>query len=78
MVEGRGSRDFRTAKTMMFRRPDLFERILDINADAVADYLNAQIAAGAQAVQIFDTWGGMLPDIPHAMSTAGWQPTEWK
>lgn len=62
MVEGRGSRDFRTAKTMMFRRPDLFERILDINADAVADYLNAQIAAGAQAVQIFDTWGGMLAD----------------
>lgn len=47
---------------MMFRRPDLFERILDINADAVADYLNAQIAAGAQAVQIFDTWGGMLAD----------------
>ncbi len=41
---------------------DLFERILDINADAVADYLNAQIAAGAQAVQIFDTWGGMLAD----------------
>ena len=38
------------------------ERILDINADAVADYLNAQIAAGAQAVQIFDTWGGMLAD----------------
>ena len=62
MVEGRGSRDFRTAKTMMFRRPDLFERILDINAQAVADYLNAQIAAGAQAVQIFDTWGGMLAD----------------
>ena len=62
MIEGRGSRDFRTAKTMMFRRPDLFERVLDINADAVAAYLNAQIAAGAQAVQIFDTWGGMLAD----------------
>ncbi len=62
MIEGRGSRDFRTAKTMMFRRPDLFERVLDINADAVAAYLNAQIAAGAQTVQIFDTWGGMLAD----------------
>lgn len=62
MVEGRGSRDFRTAKTMMFRRPDLFEKILDVNAEAVAAYLNAQIAAGAQAVQIFDTWGGMLAD----------------
>ena len=62
MIEGRGSRDFRIAKTMMFRRPDLFERVLDVNAQAVARYLNAQIEAGAQAVQIFDTWGGMLAD----------------
>ena len=62
MIEGRGSRDFRTVKTMMYRRPDLFERVLDINAQAVARYLNAQIEAGAQAVQIFDTWGGMLAD----------------
>ncbi len=62
MIEGRGSRDFRTVKTMMYRRPDLFERVLDINAEAVAQYLNAQIEAGAQAVQIFDTWGGMLAD----------------
>ncbi len=62
MVEGRGSRDFRTVKTMMYRRPDLFHRILEENAEAVALYLNAQIKAGAQAVQIFDTWGGMLAD----------------
>lgn len=62
MVEGRGSRDFRTVKTMMYRRPDLFHRILEVNAEAVALYLNAQIRAGAQAVQIFDTWGGMLAD----------------
>ena len=62
MVEGRGSRDFRTVKTMMYRRPDLFEKILEVNAEAVAVYLNAQIKAGAQAVQIFDTWGGMLAD----------------
>jgi uroporphyrinogen decarboxylase len=62
MIEGRGSRDFRTVKTMMYQRPDLLERILDVNANAVAKYLNAQIAAGAQAVQIFDTWGGMLAD----------------
>ena len=60
MIEGRGSRDFRTVKTMMYQRPDLLERVLDVNAKAVATYLNAQIAAGAQAVQIFDTWGGML------------------
>lgn len=62
MIEGRGSRDFRTAKTMMYRRPDLFEKVLDVNAQAVAAYLNAQIEAGAQAIQIFDTWGGMLAD----------------
>ena len=62
MVEGRGSRDFRTVKQMMYTRPDLFERILEVNAEAVAAYLNAQIEAGAQAVQIFDTWGGMLAD----------------
>lgn len=60
MVEGKGSRDFRLVKTMMYQRPDLFERVLDVNAQAVAQYLNAQIEAGAQAVQIFDTWGGML------------------
>ena len=41
---------------------DLFEKILEVNAEAVAVYLNAQIKAGAQAVQIFDTWGGMLAD----------------
>lgn len=62
MIEGRGSRDFRTVKTMMYRRPDLLHSILDVNARAVASYLNAQIKAGAQAVQIFDTWGGMLAD----------------
>lgn len=60
MIEGRGSRDFRTVKTMMYRRPDLFERVLEVNAEAVAKYLSAQIDAGAQAIQIFDTWGGML------------------
>ena len=62
MVEGRGSRDFRLVKEMMFRRPELFERILEVNAQAVTVYLNAQIAAGARAIQIFDTWGGMLAD----------------
>ena len=45
---------------MLYSRPDLLHRILDVNARAVTAYLNAQIAAGAQAVQIFDTWGGTL------------------
>lgn len=62
MVEGGGSDDFRTVKSMLYRRPDLIHRILQTNAEAVAAYLNAQIAAGAQAVMIFDTWGGALAD----------------
>ncbi len=60
MVEGEGSREFSKAKAMMFDRPDLMERLLDKLIDSVAAYLNGQIAAGAQAVMIFDTWGGML------------------
>jgi len=62
MVEGGGSDDFRQIKTMLYRRPDLLHRILEVNAQAVADYLNAQIEAGAQAVMIFDSWGGALAD----------------
>ncbi|HEX9184193.1 MAG TPA: uroporphyrinogen decarboxylase [Burkholderiales bacterium] len=60
MVEGAGSDDWRTLKTMLYARPDLLHRILEVNARAVTDYLNAQIEAGAQAVMIFDTWGGQL------------------
>ena len=62
MVEGGSSKEFRTIKTMMYSRPDLLHKILDTNAQAVTAYLNAQIDAGAQAVQIFDTWGGVLSD----------------
>lgn len=62
MVEGSGSDDYRLVKTMMYARPDLMHRILAINADAVAAYLNAQIDAGAQAAMVFDSWGGVLAD----------------
>jgi uroporphyrinogen decarboxylase len=62
MVEGAGSDDYRLVKTMLYSRPDLMHRILRVNADAVAAYLNAQIEAGAQAVMIFDSWGGVLAD----------------
>ncbi|MCS4533624.1 uroporphyrinogen decarboxylase [Neisseria montereyensis] len=62
MVEGSSSKEFRTIKGMMYSRPDLLHKILDTNAQAVTAYLNAQIEAGAQAVQIFDTWGGVLSD----------------
>jgi uroporphyrinogen decarboxylase len=60
MVEGGASADFRTVKTMLYRRPDLLHRLLEVNARAVADCLNAQIEAGAQVVMLFDTWGGAL------------------
>ena len=62
MVEGAGSDDYRLVKTMLYRRPDLMHRILEINADAMALYLNTQIEAGAQAVMVFDSWGGVLAD----------------
>ena len=60
MVEGAGSDDWRTLKTLLHTRPDLLHRILEVNASAVADYLNAQIEAGADVVMLFDTWGGIL------------------
>ncbi|RYX88249.1 MAG: uroporphyrinogen decarboxylase [Comamonadaceae bacterium] len=62
MVEGAGSDDYRLVKTMLYQRPDLMHKMLAINAEAVANYLNAQIEAGAQAVMIFDSWGGVLAD----------------
>ncbi len=62
MVEGAGSDDYRLVKSMLYSRPDLMHRILQVNADAVAAYLNAQIDAGAQAVMVFDSWGGVLAD----------------
>jgi uroporphyrinogen decarboxylase len=62
MIEGGGSEDFRTVKTMLYTRPDLMHRVLQVNARAVTDYLNAQIGAGVQAVMLFDTWGGVLSD----------------
>ena len=62
MVEGAGSDDYRLVKTMLYARPDLMHRILAVNAEAVTAYLNAQIDAGAQAVMVFDSWGGVLAD----------------
>ena len=60
MVEGGSSDDYRKVKTMMYDRPDLMHRILSVTTDAVIAYLNAQIDSGAQAVMIFDSWGGAL------------------
>ena len=66
MVEGGSSSDYRRIKTMLYERPDLLHHILSVTADAVTAYLNAQIESGAQAVMIFDSWGG-------ALSTAAYQ-----
>ena len=60
MIEGASSKDFRHIKAMMYKTPELLHQVLSVLADSVTEYLNAQIAAGAQAVQIFDTWGGVL------------------
>jgi uroporphyrinogen decarboxylase len=60
MIEGGGSPDFATVRRMAYGRPDLLQKLVAINARAVATYLDEQIAAGADAVMIFDTWGGLL------------------
>jgi uroporphyrinogen decarboxylase len=60
MIEGGSSKDFRRAKTFLYDEPEAAKVLLDTLAESVKDYLNAQILAGAQAVQIFDSWGGAL------------------
>ncbi len=66
MVEGKGSKDFANFKRMMFAEPDLFHDLLTKVSDTVIAYLNAQAAAGAQALQLFDTWGGVLSPADYA------------
>ncbi len=65
MVEGGSSRDFRNVKAMAFDKPELMHALLARLADEVADYLVAQVNAGAQALQIFDTWGGTLSNAAY-------------
>jgi uroporphyrinogen decarboxylase len=60
MIEGGTSKNFATSKAMLFERPDLMHELLGKVAGAVTGYLNAQVASGAQALMIFDTWGGAL------------------
>lgn len=62
MVEGGGSRDFATVKAFAYRDPEGFGALIDLLVDATAMHLSAQIRAGAEAVQIFDSWAGVLPD----------------
>ncbi len=60
MIEGGSTKEFARAKGMLYEAPETLHRLLDVLTRAVTDYLNAQIDAGAQAVMIFDTWGGVL------------------
>ncbi|HIJ34736.1 MAG TPA: uroporphyrinogen decarboxylase, partial [Gammaproteobacteria bacterium] len=60
MVEGKSSKEYATTKGMLYSDPASLHKILDVTARSVTAYLNAQIAAGAQAVMVFDSWGGAL------------------
>jgi uroporphyrinogen decarboxylase len=61
MIEGSGSRDFAATRTMAWREPALFDRIMDLLVETTVDYLAAQYQAGAEALMLFDTWAGLLP-----------------
>ncbi len=63
MIEGQTSRDFARLKRFAYGRPDAFERLLSLLVEAVARHLIAQVRAGAEAVQIFDSWAGVLPQV---------------
>jgi uroporphyrinogen decarboxylase len=66
MIEGRGSPDFARVRRLLYARPDLLHRVLSVNADAVAAYLAEQVRHGADAVMLFDTWGGLLSSDAYA------------
>ncbi len=72
MVEGGGSKSFSLIKRMLYESPLDLHRLLDILARSAAVYLNAQIAAGAQAVMIFDTWGGILTPAQYREFSLGY------
>ena len=66
MVEGKGSRNFENLKRMMYAAPEVYRALMDKVTETVIRYLNAQIRAGAHAVQVFDTWGGILSPADYA------------
>jgi uroporphyrinogen decarboxylase len=72
MVEGQATRDFLTIKKMLYARPDLLDRLLEVVTRSVIDYLTAQIEAGAQVVMLFDTWGGVLSKDAYRRWSLAW------
>lgn len=71
LIEGKGSKNFDKVKIFMHSHPDAAEKLLNLLADNVSDYLLAQIEAGAEAVQIFDSWGGILAHDDYERFSAG-------
>lgn len=71
MIEGGGSADFATVRKMAFARPELLDRLVAVNADAVAQYLEGQVSAGADALMLFDTWGGLLSPAAYRRFSLG-------
>ena len=65
MVEGKGSKDFAQIKRLMYGAPKLYAKLMDKITEMDRQYLNAQIAAGAQTIQIFDTWGGIVSPLDY-------------
>jgi len=65
MVEGKGSKDFAHIKRMMYGAPEIYAALMEKITEMDRQYLNAQIAAGAQAIQIFDTWGGIVSPLDY-------------
>jgi uroporphyrinogen decarboxylase len=65
MVEGKGSKDFAQIKRMMYGAPELYAKLMDKITEMDRQYLNAQVRAGAQAIQIFDTWGGIVSPLDY-------------
>jgi uroporphyrinogen decarboxylase len=72
MIEGAGSADFSRVRRLLYARPDLLHRILAVNADAVAAYLVEQVRHGADAIMIFDTWGGLLSTDAYVKFSLGY------
>ena len=72
LIEGGPSRDQRTAKTMLFGAPDVWGALLDRIVDATIDYVAAQVTAGAQAIQVFDSWAGSLGPSDYDRAVRPW------
>jgi len=66
LIEGGGSKNYENLKTLLYSRPELLQELLDVLADQILDYFRLQVSAGVDAVQLFDTWGGILHPADYA------------